>query len=112
MHRKVLVLAMAIALSFIFTMPVYCEDNPVKKLGRGIANVITAPYEIVHQSSKINGTDGPIAAATYGVLKGVGMTCIRALAGVYEVVTFPVPVPKDYKAIMTEPEFFFEDMIW
>ncbi len=89
-----------------------CDKNPgdaIRKLGRGICNCITFPLEIFNQISKTNNTDGPMAAVSYGVAKGVIMTGYRAVVGAYEVLTFPFPVPEYYKPILVDPEFMLED---
>ncbi len=88
-----------------------CNDGAWKKLGRGAANMLTFSFEIPNQISKVNNSDGPIAAYTWGLLKGIGMTAFRAVVGLYEVVSFPMPCPEGYRPILTEPEFFFEDQI-
>ena len=87
------------------------NNDAWKKLGRGACNMLTFPLELPSQVSKTNISDGPTAALTWGLLKGVGMTALRALVGVYETVTFPMPCPEGYKPILTDPEFFFEDQI-
>ena len=84
----------------------------MKKLGRGFCNCITFPFEIFEQIKRTNLSDGPMAGWTWGLLKGVGMTVIRAGVGVYEVATFPVPFPKHYEPILKDPEFFAEEMNW
>lgn len=89
----------------------YC-DTALKKLGRGFCNVITSPLEIGEQTQRVNNSDGPMAAVTYGLLKGVIMTGVRAVVGVYEIATFPIPFPRQYKPILKDPEFFLEDMVW
>ena len=109
--KRYIVLALVILSVLVMTKDAYC-DNALQKLGRGIANCLTCPIEILEQVKRVNNSDGPIAAFTYGILKGVGMTVVRAAVGVYETVTFPVPLPKDYKPILTDPEFFFEDTNW
>ena len=89
-----------------------CDKDPgdaLRKLGRGICNCFTFPLEILNQISKTNNSDGPMAAATYGVAKGIVMTGYRALVGVYEVATFPIPFPEYYKPILIDPEFMLED---
>ena len=112
MSRKVIFIILLVSLFVLnFCAPAYCDD-PIKKLGRGICNIGTFPFEIAEQVSRVNDSDGPMAGATYGVLKGFGMMFVRALVGVYEVVTFPVPFPKDYGPILTDPEFFFEEKNW
>ena len=32
----------------------------------------------------------------------------RAVVGVYEIATFPIPLPKDYEPIITDPEFILQ----
>jgi putative exosortase-associated protein (TIGR04073 family) len=91
--------------------PGFCNSDAWRKLGRGLANMVTFPLELLNQVSRTNISDGPMAAVTWGLVKGVGMTGFRALVGVYETVTFPFPCPKDYKPILTEPEFFLEEQI-
>lgn len=87
--------------------PVYCHEGPVKKLGRGVANVVTCECELWNQIDKTNKQAGVGSAMTLGVLKGAFMICARAVVGVYEVATFPFPAPNCYEAIMKDPEFFF-----
>jgi putative exosortase-associated protein (TIGR04073 family) len=44
---------------------------------------------------------------TVGLGKGLGHTLLRMGTGVYEVVTFPFPLPEGYRPIV-EPEFVWE----
>ncbi len=89
-----------------------CAGSPMKKLGRGLANCITFPLEVPYRMGKVNVTDGPFASCTYGLLKGLGMAGLRAGAGIYEIVTFPMPCPADYAPVLTDPEYMFEDQLW
>ncbi len=91
--------------------PGYCDDS-VKKLGRGVCNMITFPFEILEQVKRTNNSDGPLAAMTYGLLKGGVMSAARAAVGVYETATFLIPLPRNYAPILTDPEFFFEEKNW
>lgn len=94
------------------------DDGPFRKLGRGIANVVTSPYEIIKGISSVNeeiantvegpnqrATAGFFAGFTYGIIKGVINCAGRAVVGVYEVGTFLIPIPSGYKPILDEPEF-------
>ncbi len=111
--KRILALGLIFLFVFGFTTSAYCaENNAIKKLGRGICNVITCPFEITEQIQRVNNADGPYAAATYGVLKGVAMIGVRAIVGAYEIATFPIPFPRHYEPILKDPEFFFEDMNW
>ncbi|MDD3906323.1 MAG: exosortase system-associated protein, TIGR04073 family [Candidatus Omnitrophica bacterium] len=112
MARRVISIALVVFLfAFAFVPSGYCDD-PVKKLGRGLCNIGTFPFELCLQTSRVNDTDGPMAACTWGILKGLGMSGIRLLVGVYETVTFPIPQPKNYAPILTDPEFMFQDQNW
>jgi len=111
MTRKGIITLIIFLFAINLTVAGFCDDA-MKKLGRGICNILTCPLEIFRQSSDVANDDGPFAGATYGLLKGLGMTVVRLAAGVYEVATFPIAVPKDYKPILTDPEFLFDDKNW
>jgi putative exosortase-associated protein (TIGR04073 family) len=111
MAKKAIFLLVIVAMIAGIAAPAYCDD-PLKKLGRGTANVLTCPLELFLQPSRVNNTDGPVAGFTYGIIKGVAMMGLRAIVGAYEIISFPVPIPKDYGPILKDPEFFFEDMNW
>ena len=88
----------------------FCDvDGAIKKLGRGGANLLTCPLELVKCVGDANYSDGPAAALTYGFAKGVYRTLLRAGVGIFELATFPFPFPKDYEPILTDPEFFLQD---
>ena len=111
MPKRIIVIGIIFLFIFSLLTPAYADDA-VKKLGRGISNVLTFPFEMVIQVSRVNNTDGPMAAMTWGILKGLGMTVVRGGVGVYEVVSFPFPIPADYKPILTDPEFVLENLNW
>lgn len=107
------IIVILVSLSILaMTASGYCEDNALKKLGRGMCNLGTCWMEAIEQPSRLNNSDGPFAGLTYGVLKGLGMTVVRAVVGAYEIVTFPIPLPENYKPILQDPEFFFEEKNW
>ena len=51
--------------------------------------------------------DGPLYGLTVGVLEGLGWGIARTLVGIYEVVTFPFPIPEGYRPIYT-PSYPYE----
>lgn len=85
------------------------KGDMLRKLGRGLANCLTFPVEIPNRISDVNNADGPMAAITYGLVKGIVMSLFRASVGAYEVVTFPIPFPDGYRPIIKDPEFILED---
>ena len=86
--------------------PPYAEDNPASKLGRGIVNVISSPGEYVLQTKKLMETNDPRTAYFGGILQGTCHMIKRIGGGIYEVVTFPIPIPKKYKPLMDPPTTF------
>jgi putative exosortase-associated protein (TIGR04073 family) len=84
----------AIALADIHDPPMN-DQGPTRKLGRGIANIAFGATEILETPARINEREGNAAAASYGVVKGIGRFFFRFGKGVYEVVTFPFPTYKD-----------------
>jgi putative exosortase-associated protein (TIGR04073 family) len=78
----------------------------IRKLGRGVANVATGVFEIPISIQEKFYSDGPMAAATYGLFDGIYKLLRRTVVGAYEIVTFPIPFPADYAPIV-EPEFLF-----
>ncbi len=103
MKKSVLSIMLVICLSVGAVSPCHA-NSAVRKLGRGIANVVTSPLEVCVSVYHIFSTEGPAAAATYGVVDGVVKTTMRAGVGVFEVITFPFPFPAEYDPIL-EPEF-------
>ena len=105
---KRFIAALLILVVLIFTASAgYCETPAFRKFRRGFCNILTFHLELVHQMEKEGAIGGNGRAITVGVIKGIGMTAARILTGAYEVVTFPVPFPAEYKPILNDPEFYW-----
>ena len=81
----------------------------VRKLFRGIVNAATGWIEIPKQISLTWQQSGGGVGASWGLVKGVGYAVARSVGGAYEIVTFPFPIPEEYKPIM-QPEFVLENV--
>ena len=92
--KKIVAAALILLLISNFPLSAYCADDAVKKLSRGVSNMLTCPFEIVEQAKRVNTSDGPWAACTFGIIKGVFMMGIRGVVGAYETTTFFIPLPK------------------
>ena len=77
--------------------------DPLRQLGRGVANVVTGVCEIPFNIYNVNKEDGDFAAVTYGVLRGIWRFGVREVVGVGEIITFPF----GWKSVV-DPEFFLE----
>src|SRR2546421_837401 len=95
--KKIVVVAL-IAAAFIGRTLADIQDppsndyGPTRKLGRGLSNFFLAPAEIPVTIAKINTDEGNSAAAGYGVVRGLGRSATRHIAGFLEIVTFAAPI--------------------
>lgn len=105
--KKGLIIAIVMVMVLAVATVSYAQD-PAKKLGRGLANILTGWIELPKNIYDTSVEDNPLAGLTIGLAKGVGMTIVRTGAGIYEVVTFPFPIPEDYGPVL-EPEFVFSE---
>ena len=106
--KSIMSLAIVGLLLLGLSMPSYA-DNPMSKFGRGLCNIVTFHFEIFEQSKRVKDAEGSLSGMTYGIVKGVAMAVVRAVVGVYEVATFPIPYPSGYKPILTDPVSFFPE---
>jgi putative exosortase-associated protein (TIGR04073 family) len=110
--KKILSLAIVMMLAASLATPGYC-DTAIQKLGRGLSNALGAPYELFIQPCKQNSERGMTSAIVVGIPKGVAMTLVRELAGLYEIGTFLIPIPPCYKPIMKdEPQILIKCLKW
>jgi len=86
-------------------------NGALRKLGRGVANVVTCPGELIRTSQFVGQQDGYISSLTVGVLQGVWRTLLRGVTGAFEVVTFYAEIPKGFEPIM-KPEFVWAHGDW
>jgi putative exosortase-associated protein (TIGR04073 family) len=80
------------------------DYGPTRKLGRGLSNFFIAPAEVFVTVTTINTYDGNSAAAGYGVVRGVGRSGARHIAGLIEMLTFPFPIWRDSYYPMLPPD--------
>ena len=67
------------------------DYGPTRKLGRGVSNLLFGITELPHTIAQVNDREGNSAAAGYGVVRGVGRSVMRMQAGVFEILTWPIP---------------------
>ena len=108
MIKKILQLTAvhALMLVVIMTSTACFAQDPFTKLGRGVANTLTGWVELPKNIYNVSVQDNAFSGMTLGLAKGAGMSLVRTGAGIYEIATFPFPLPEDYKPIL-EPEYVF-----
>lgn len=100
---KMLRSSFLVLLTCLFLARPAIADDPSIKLSRGVVNVVSSPVEIILSIGKVMEEKDPLTAAIAGSIHGVFRMLGRALSGVYDVVTFPVPIPANYDSLI-EPE--------
>ena len=112
-HRKPVSLIILLSFACIFLMQSAnaAETEPVysagRKLGRGAANVAFGWLDFFKGIDTVTKENNLAAGLTWGAIYGLGMFVTRTAAGAYEVVTFPLPIPPDYKPLV-KPEFILD----
>ena len=100
------ILCSLLALSLLATAQADIHDppgadyGPTRKLGRGLSNIVFGITELPVTIATVNEREGNSAAASYGIVRGVGRVLYRFGRGVGEVATFPFPT---YKGRYTPP---------
>ena len=67
------------------------KQGPTRKLGRAVSNILYGWSELPHTIAKVNTEEGNSAAGGYGVVRGVGRSVMRMQAGIFELLTWPIP---------------------
>ena len=94
--------AVFLAVFFMSTGAVFA-DGPTAKFGRGLTNIVSAPGEYLVQMEKLRKDHDPFTMFFGGLAKGTVMLLARELGGIYELVTFLIPIPPHYKPLMQPP---------
>ena len=76
------------------------DYGPTRKLGRGLSNLVFAPTDFFVTVNQVNQTEGNSAGAGYGVVRGLGRSAARHVAGLIEVLTFPFPLRGTYYPLL------------
>lgn len=86
-----------------FNSNTYAPNYVIKafdKLGRGVVNTVFGFIEIPKQTLKRAIDTKSSYGYASGLLVGIGYFVIREIAGVYEIVTFPIPLPSNFDPVM------------
>jgi len=85
----------------------------LKKLQRGIVNVVTAPVEVPKQIRAywIAGSEKTFHISPWafcGFVKGVWMTPLRMGSGLWDIITCPLDLPRNGGSLV-QPEYVFDE---
>jgi putative exosortase-associated protein (TIGR04073 family) len=82
-------------------------NQAATKFARGAANFATGWMEMPRQIYLVGHREGWLTGIFRGPIDGLGMVGARTIAGMYEVLTFPVPVPPRYQPVM-KPDYVWQ----
>jgi putative exosortase-associated protein (TIGR04073 family) len=110
---RMLILAIGLCLSTGFGVVAAAEEQSIPsqigaKLARGSANVVTGWAEIPKQIYLVGKKEGWVQGTFRGPLEGLGMFIARTVAGAYEVLTFPIPLPPRYQPMLL-PDYVWQE---
>ncbi len=89
---------------FLLTAQLHAQAYDMwDKGGRGLANILTSPYEIVRQGKIDYEAKGGVGIFSGG-FRGLFYVVGRIVVGAYELITFPIPLPAGYEPIF-RPEY-------
>ena len=103
-------IVIALTLGLVGTLFGDIQDPPAndygttRKAGRGLSNFFIAPAEVIVTVTTINTYDGNSTAAGYGVVRGVGRSGARHVAGLLEILSFPFPAWRESYYPMLPPD--------
>ncbi len=102
-------LAVVLSVGLLATPHAWAQD-PIHKMGRGLVNVLTGWIELPKQIHLGSQEDNPLMGLGRGLLKGASLTVLRSGVGIYEVLTFPLPYPKQFASPYEDMEL--HDYAW
>lgn len=93
-------LSIVLILAIMFTASLAFAQGPVQKLSRGLLNTLTGFFELPLNIIRKSAAEGYAQGLSVGLVEGIIKSVHRTLVGVYEVVTFLIPAPAGYEAIL------------
>jgi putative exosortase-associated protein (TIGR04073 family) len=75
-------------------------DNRWTKFGRGCSNIVFSGTELIYQPYFMFQKERFPVALFGGVFRGAFYAVGRVAVGLYEVATFPIPLPSGYRPII------------
>ena len=105
--KRTVKVVLVIALILSIASPGYCGAG--RKLMRGLSNLITCPLELPNRMRiAVKEEKNLVEVIGIGLPKGLGMMIMRGCFGLYETLSFPIPIPENYEPMITDPEFFWK----
>ena len=90
-----------VILMVMFVWSATAWADAATKLSRGVNNSLLGWFEVVNEVGNESDRHGPWIGFPSGLIRGTAFAVVRTAAGIYEVITFPLPNGKrGYKPIV------------
>ncbi|MFC1804247.1 exosortase system-associated protein, TIGR04073 family [Candidatus Omnitrophota bacterium] len=108
--KKVVSIVLALVL-IVGLSSVAFAKSPADKLTRGIGNVLTGILEIPQTIDEEWTASNNAAIGIFaGAVKGTALAIGRIFSGIWDIVSFPAAVPKDYEPLY-KPDYVFDAVV-
>lgn len=87
---------------FMISQSAFAAEKPFHKLTRGLEGIVTSPLEFINQYQIASEKRSLIPSLATGLFGGAAMVVKRLVNGVYDIVTFPVNLPKNYGLLLKD----------
>ena len=109
---KLLLVGLVIMIGYGTVTSAQAGEQPIPiaigtKLTRGVVNLATGWMELPKQIVVIGREKGWASGVFRGSIDGLGMGLARTLAGAYEILSFPLPLPSRYEPMLL-PDYVWE----
>jgi putative exosortase-associated protein (TIGR04073 family) len=101
-----------VGVSLWMAKPAFSEDQQIllemgTKLTRGVVNLTKGWAEVPKQIYHVVHEEGWVIGVVRGPIDGLGMFAARTIAGAYEILSFPFPIPSQYQP-MLQPDYVWQ----
>ncbi len=113
---KKMVLALGFLVCFLsqqsFAAELALQGTAERKFQRGLINTFFAPVELSSAlaDDRAQGEQLVPAWIGNGVFRGLYFTALRAFSGLWDLLTFPIPRPAQYKPLLRYREFALQHL--
>lgn len=77
-------------------------SSPIDRLNSGFMNILTGPFELFYQPKEEIKRTNYVRGLLPGVFRGVTWFAVREAVGLFEIVTFPLPLKPHLEPINTD----------
>ena len=114
-RRMLTFLVLSLLLSLVVPLAATAQEagDTASKIGlkafRGVSNTVLGLVTEIPRTMYYDSAEkGPTYGLTVGFLEGIALGLGRTVVGVYELVSFPIPFPEEYKPVLAPGDPFGE----